>query len=1235
MTSTNLAAGTDYSLAIISRPSTPNAADVSITNDGKISTTDTISMLDNGGIYTVTATGQGNYTNTVTATFTLNVTAASVSIEYDNKALTAIYDIGISSLFPSPTYSPGEVSYSIDPDLNDETGLILDPDTGVISGTPTKILDSKNYTVTIEGKDGTNYEGMTANFTVNITVSRRNIAGTLSYSGNIDTTYGAEQTVNPQWTGEPTDQTVTYAIAPALPSDINFDTNTGALYVSNMTAVHTEKTYTISATGTGNYTGKSQDVRVSVKVKPKTLSAADFSVRDTVTVTAVTANEISDVMTSTNLAAGTDYSLAIISRPSTPNAADVSITNDGKISTTDTISISDSNGIYTVRASGTGNCEGTVDHKFTLTVIPRTLTVYMFGSIDNQDDFKVTPGMTNDVTRTLSFNNSLTIGSDFTLAISSIPSGATAGRVTLDANTGDVTISKDVVTDDLGTYTLSAAGQGNYSGTVRVSLDITVKKINISGTFSYADLEIINEQTIKSSEVSWNNAAPGQTVRYTLVSPTAGISIDENTGIVTVDASELTADTSCSIRAEGTALYTGETTADLNIFIKHWIPSDVTLTYSDIRVSEGSSASSSPQWSRGSYTVIYDIAPLNGGILPKQIEIDPASGEITVDPNLEGQADTLYQVTATATGSWKGWKKAKIRISIYENFYYEFQPGIVGQPFSLTPLQGKNISYYSATGFLPEGLIMNSDTGEISGTPETRQFAKEYTIKAVLKGGGSIFNRVYLLIREQAVDKAHLKQLIDEEISSQGNTADLGIIDTSSITDMSDLFDNIDSFDRDSFNGDLSEWDVSSVTDMRYMFQEAAAFNGDLSEWDVSSVTNMRNMFNSAQAFDGDISAWNVSSVTDMRKMFWGAAAFNGDISAWNVSNVTSMDIMFASATKFNGDISAWNVSSVTSMDAMFSGAAAFNGDLSEWSVSSVTNMDEMFNGAAAFNGDISEWDVSSVTSMQYMFSGAAAFNGDISEWNVASVTDMHAMFDGAAKFNGDLSKWKVSKVTNMGYMFNDATAFNGDLSEWDVSSVTDMRAMFDGAAKFNGDLSGWKVSSVTSMRNMFNDAAAFNGDLSGWTVSSVTSMRNMFNDAAAFNGDLSEWNVSSVTDMQAMFDGAAKFNEDISKWKVSKVTNMSYMFSDAIAFNGDLSEWDVSSVTDMRSMFYKATAFNGDISEWNVSSVTKMDSMFQYAQSFNGDLSGWNVSSATSKSYMFSNSGLASNQPSWYWQNN
>ena len=37
------------------------------------------------------------------------------------------------------------------------------------------------------------------------------------------------------------------------------------------------------------------------------------------------------------------------------------------------------------------------------------------------------------------------------------------------------------------------------------------------------------------------------------------------------------------------------------------------------------------------------------------------------------------------------------------------------------------------------------------------------------------------------------------------------------------------------FNGDISEWDVSSVTNMDSMFY-CSKFNGDISEWDVSSV---------------------------------------------------------------------------------------------------------------------------------------------------------------------------------------------------------------------------------------------------------------------------------------------------------------------------------------------------------------------------------------------------------------
>jgi len=274
--------------------------------------------------------------------------------------------------------------------------------------------------------------------------------------------------------------------------------------------------------------------------------------------------------------------------------------------------------------------------------------------------------------------------------------------------------------------------------------------------------------------------------------------------------------------------------------------------------------------------------------------------------------------------------------------------------------------------------------------------------------------------------------------------------------------------------GHISDWDVSSVTDMSRMFtaagyNEATSFNQDIGKWDVSNVTNMEGMFTSAESFNQDIGQWDVSNVTYMRRMFISAESFNQDIGEWNVSNVTDMYGMFYNAASFNQDIGKWDVSNVTKMSGMFYNAESFNQDIGKWDVSKVTDMSNMFHGTVSFNQDIGKWDVSNVITMEIMFYNTESFNQDIGKWDMSNVTNMSRMFNAAPSFNQDIGRWDVSKVTTMKSMFSHAESFNQDIGKWDVSKVTDMRKMFKKAESFNQDISKWDASNVTDMSGMFD----------------------------------------------------------------------------------------------------------------------------------------------------------------------
>ena len=178
--------------------------------------------------------------------------------------------------------------------------------------------------------------------------------------------------------------------------------------------------------------------------------------------------------------------------------------------------------------------------------------------------------------------------------------------------------------------------------------------------------------------------------------------------------------------------------------------------------------------------------------------------------------------------------------------------------------------------------------------------------------------------RPRPKTREELQDMIIDAIEKNGPEVDLNYIDVSGIDDMSDLFSTYHGGGDvnkneilQNFNGDISEWDVSSAKDMRYMFSCADNFNGNISGWKVGSVTDMSGMFSNAKKFSQNISDWDVSRVTNMRFMFSDAKNFNHNISDWKdkLGSVTDMSYMFNRAKNFNQDLSGWDVTGKNTTD--------------------------------------------------------------------------------------------------------------------------------------------------------------------------------------------------------------------------------------------------------------------------------------------------------------------------------
>jgi len=253
----------------------------------------------------------------------------------------------------------------------------------------------------------------------------------------------------------------------------------------------------------------------------------------------------------------------------------------------------------------------------------------------------------------------------------------------------------------------------------------------------------------------------------------------------------------------------------------------------------------------------------------------------------------------------------------------------------------------------------------------------------------------------------------------------------------------------------LEQWGDNAWLNMERMFWVLDSFTYNAVDTpNLTFITSLSSLFNLNYNFNGDLSNWDVSRIKKMDYVFGGCISFNQPLASWNVSNVTDMTYLFLSCTSFNHPLNNWTVDSVRSFGGVFAGSS-FNQPLNNWNVQNGEDFFAMFYGSP-FNQSINNWDLSSATNTAFMFKDNTAFNQPLDNWQVDSVTDMGEMFRNTI-FNQPVDNWQVGNVTRMNSMFRDAT-FNQPLPSWNTSNVTRFEFMFSGNTAFNQDLGNWDI---------------------------------------------------------------------------------------------------------------------------------------------------------------------------------
>ena len=643
--------------------------------------------------FTVTVTDANSASQT--ATFSLTVNGAVTATQA--VATTVLTQNHLATPFTPVTGSGGTapLTYGVAPAL--PTGLSFNTANGQVTGTPTVVSAATTYTVTVtDANSATNTA--TFSLTVNTAVTATQAVATVVLTQN-----HAATPVTPVTGGGGT-APLTYAVAPALPAGLTFNTATGAI-TGTPTAASAAATYTVTVTDANN---ASQSATFSL-----TVNSAVVATQSVAAIVLTQNHAIAAAITPVTGSGGTGtltYGVA----PALPAGLSFSTAN-GQVTGTPSAVLATST--FTVTVTDTN---GATDSKtFTLTVngaVTATQAVPTTVLTENHLATPFTPVTGGGGTAPLAY------------AVSPVlPTG-----LSFNTANGQVTGTPTVVSAST-TYTVTVTDANGATNTATFSLTV-----NSAVTATQAVASTVLTQNKLAAPFTPVTGSGGTAPLAYSVAPAlpAGLSLNAANGQITGTPTAAAAQATYTVTV--TDANNATATATFNLTINSAVSAAQTVATIKLTVNQAAAPVTPVTGSGGTAPLTYSVAPA----LPAGLSMASATGQITGTPTAVSFT-TIYTVTVTDANGATATNTFNLTVNPGVTATQAVATTVLTQNHAATPFTpvtgagGTAPLAYAVAPALPAGLAFSTSTGQVSGTPTAVSASTTYTVTVTDANGAT------------------------------------------------------------------------------------------------------------------------------------------------------------------------------------------------------------------------------------------------------------------------------------------------------------------------------------------------------------------------------------------------------------------------------------------------------------------------------------------------------------------